>query len=133
VSESALVQSILLEFGSRSDMRIWRANVLVAQDRNGRVIRAGIKGQADISGVLRPSGRRIEIECKTKTGRQSKEQQAWQRMIEWAGGLYLIARSIEDVRLALGPPPSERASPSPGATKTTAPCSPRSTVTELGS
>ena len=133
MSESALVQSILLEFGSRSDMRIWRANVLVAQDRNGRVIRAGIKGQADISGVLRPSGRRIEIECKTKTGRQSKEQQAWQRMIEWAGGLYLIARSIEDVRLALGPPPSESASPSPGATKTTAPCSPRSTVTERNS
>lgn len=119
MSESDLVQAILVEFGARPDLRIWRANVLVAQDRNGRVIRAGIKGQADISGIMRPSGRRIEIECKTSTGRQSKEQKRWQAMIEWAGGLYILARRIEDVRLVLGPPPSGSGFESPGTTETT--------------
>lgn len=126
MTESALVQSILLEFGARPDLRLWRMNTGAAIRPHGGLIRFGLPGMADISGIMRPSGRRIEIECKTKTGRQSKEQQAWQRMIEWAGGLYLIARSIEDVRLALGPPPSESASPSPGAIRTTGPCSPRS-------
>lgn len=121
MSESDLVQAILLEFGSRPDLRIWRANVLVAQDKNGRVIRAGIKGQADISGIMRPSGRRIEIECKSPHGRQSEEQRRWQRMIEWAGGLYILARRIEDVRLALGPSPSGSASPSRDTTGTTDP------------
>lgn len=121
VTEADLVAAILLEFGARSDLRLWRANVLVAQDRNGRVVRAGIKGQADISGIMRPSGRRIEIECKSPTGRQSKEQIQWQRMIEWAGGLYILARRIEDVRLALGPSPSDPASPSRDTTGTTGP------------
>lgn len=101
MSESALVQSILATFGARPDLRIWRANVLVARDASGRVVRAGVKGQADISGVLAPHGRRIEIECKTPTGRQSEDQRAWQAMIERHGGLYILARSVDDVRRAL--------------------------------
>lgn len=99
--ESDLVQSILVRFGSRPTLRLWRANVLVARDQSGRVVKAGIKGQADISGILAPSGRRIEIECKTQTGRQTDEQRAWQWMIERMGGLYVLARSTDDVERAL--------------------------------
>ena len=129
MSERELVQSILIEFGARSDLRMWRSNTGAAMWRksngsSGGMVRFGMPGQADISGIMRPGGRRIEIECKTKNGRQSKEQQAWQRMIEWAGGLYVIARSIEDVRLALGPPPLEIASPSSDSTRTTGPSCP---------
>lgn len=100
MSEAAIQQAILAEFGARPDLRIWRANVLVARDQSGRIIRAGIKGQADISGIL-ADGRRLEIEVKTATGRQSQDQKRWQRMIERFNGLYILARSVEDVRAAL--------------------------------
>lgn len=101
MSESDLVASILLTFGARPNLRIWRANVLVAKDQSGRLVRAGIKGQADISGILAPAGRRVEIECKSATGRQSPEQKRWQAMIESLGGIYVLARSVEDVERAL--------------------------------
>lgn len=101
MTEADLVASILLKFGSHPDVRIWRANVLVAKDARGRVVRAGITGQADISGLLGPTGRRIEIECKSPHGRQSDEQRRWQAMIEDRGGLYVLARSTADVEAAL--------------------------------
>ncbi|MCC7015028.1 MAG: hypothetical protein IT454_20865 [Planctomycetes bacterium] len=101
MSESDLLANILLTFGSRPGLRIWRSNVLVARDQSGRVVRAGVKGQADISGILAPSGRRIEIECKTAAGRQSPEQRRWQAMIEKYGGIYVLARSVDDVERAL--------------------------------
>ena len=63
-------------------------------------MRFGVPGQADISGIL-SDGRRLEIECKTSTGRQSAKQRAWQRMIEKYGGVYILARSVEDVSACL--------------------------------
>lgn len=119
MTEAELVNAILLEFGSRTDLRLWRQNTGAAIRPGGGLIRFGIPGMADISGIMQPNGRRIEIECKAPSGRQSKEQQRWQRMIEWAGGLYILARSIEDVRLILGPSPSGSESPYPGTTRTT--------------
>ena len=95
--ESEVQQAILREFGALPWLRIWRANVLVARDARGQMVRAGIKGQADLSGLLAPDGRRLEIECKTATGRQTKEQRAWERMIRAHGGVYILARSVEDV------------------------------------
>lgn len=101
MTETDLVASILLKFGSHPDVRIWRANVLVAKDARGRVVRAGITGQADISGLLAPNGRRLEIECKAPHGRQTDAQRNWQSMIQSLGGLYVLARSADDVEAAL--------------------------------
>lgn len=64
-------------------------------------MRFGTPGQADISGILAPSGRRIEIECKSATGRQSEQQRRFQAMIEKHGGLYVLARSTADVAAVL--------------------------------
>ncbi|RMG17749.1 MAG: hypothetical protein D6729_08280 [Deltaproteobacteria bacterium] len=62
-------------FGTRSDMRLWRANVGAA--RFGRhVVKFGIPGQADLTGIL-PGGIRLEIEVKGPTGRQSPQQRAF--------------------------------------------------------
>lgn len=72
----------------------WRQNTGAARTGD-RVVRFGIPGQADITGVI--AGRRIEIECKSPTGRQSPEQRAFQLRVESAGGLYLIAHSVKDV------------------------------------
>ncbi len=52
-------------------------------------------GIPDILACVR--GRMIGIEVKTKIGKQSLEQIAWQDRIEKAGGLYLLARSVNDV------------------------------------
>lgn len=102
--ESDLLHAILVEFGSRPDLRIWRANVIAARSRTGQVIRAGVPGQADISGILWPNGRRIEIETKSRKGKQREAQRRWQEMIEKMGGLYILARTLDDVRLALPKP-----------------------------
>jgi hypothetical protein len=100
MTETALVNAILLEFGARHDLRLWRQNTGAARTQTGALVRFGIPGQADISGIL-SDGRRIEIECKSTHGRLTKEQKAWRAMIERFGGLYVLARSVDDVRQAL--------------------------------
>jgi len=96
VKEKRIQNDILRAFGTRRWMRLWRANVLAARMGN-RFVRAGVRGQADLTGIL-PDGRRVEIEVKSSTGRQTKEQRNFQRMIERFGGVYVLARSVEDVR-----------------------------------
>jgi hypothetical protein len=93
-SESEVLASVLLALGSRTDVRVFRANTGMAR-YGDMVVRYGVPGQADITGIL-PDGRRLEIECKTLVGRLSKQQQAFQRMIERFNGLYLVARSAAD-------------------------------------
>jgi hypothetical protein len=62
---------------------------------SGRIVKFGTPGAADLSGILE-DGRRIEIEVKTATGRQSEQQKRFQAMIEKFNGIYILARSIED-------------------------------------
>lgn len=95
--ETPLIRDILLALGTRRDLRIWRSNCGAARTRTGRVVRFGVKGQADISGILAPTGKRIEIEAKSATGRQSEQQRRFQAMIEKHGGIYILARSVDDV------------------------------------
>lgn len=98
--ESKVVHAILKSWGAHPRLRIWRVNTGMAQLK-GQWVRFGVPGQADISGVVGPTGIRLEIECKAPKGRQSDEQKAWQAMIEKFGGLYVLARSVEDVDRAL--------------------------------
>jgi hypothetical protein len=56
-----------------------------------------INGVADIIGLL-PGGRFLAVECKSSRGRQSDAQRAFQLMVERSGGLYIIARDIEDLK-----------------------------------
>lgn len=105
--EAELVHAILARFGADPRLRIWRANTGVAFDAKGRAVRFGVPGAADISGILR-GGRRIEIEAKSPTGRQSPQQRVWQAMIEAHGGLYVLARSVEDVEKAVDPDGADR-------------------------
>ena len=99
MTEKQIQNAILRVFGTDPQLRLWRANVGVARIGR-RIVRFGIPGQADLTGIL-PGGLRLEIEVKSANGRQSTEQHAFQRMIERFGGLYILARSVEDVQLAL--------------------------------
>ena len=98
-SERQIQNEVLRAFGTKSWARLWRANVLAARMGN-RFVRAGVRGQADLTGILR-GGIRLEIEIKSPTGRQSPDQRNFQQLIERFGGIYVLARSVQDVRRAL--------------------------------
>ncbi len=72
----------------------WRANCGGGM-ANGRVIRGNPNGTADILGVI--NGRPVAIEVKTRTGKQSDIQRSWQTSWEAAGGIYIVARSVQEV------------------------------------
>ena len=76
----------------------WFARGLPARksDFGAYPVRFGVPGKGDISGII-VGGRRVEIECKTETGRQSADQIAFQAAVEKFGGIYLLTRSLADL------------------------------------
>ena len=95
LAEKQIQNEIIREFGTKSWIRIWRQNVGVAHIGN-RAIKFGISGQADLTGVL-SNGRRIEIEVKSPTGRQTEDQRNFQEIITRFNGIYILAHSVKDV------------------------------------
>lgn len=96
IAHQKLVNDLLLAFGSRPDCRVWTQINGVFRDFNSeRIIRVGLNGAADISGIVSPSGRRIEIEAKTGNAKQNESQINFQKMIERFKGIYLVARNVE--------------------------------------
>lgn len=99
-TEAQIQRAILAELGALPWLRIWRVNVGAGQIADGRFARFGVKGQADISGIVLPYGRRLELEVKTHTGRVSEAQRRWGQMIERFGGAYAVVRSVEEAMAA---------------------------------
>ena len=127
MNEQALQQHILAAIGSLPGVLVWRQNVGKAPSAwqrlpawlddwirssgfnaygpgplhisGGRLVQYGTPGQADIMAIR--AGRLLAIEVKTATGRQSAAQLAWQRALEAAGGVYVVARSVDDAVAAL--------------------------------
>lgn len=95
MSEQLIVKSILSAL-DRLGVFAWRNNT----GRRGGVS-YGFKGSPDIIGVMR-GGRACFIEVKTATGKQSAEQVEFQRRIQELGGLYVLARNVDDVWRGLG-------------------------------
>lgn len=62
-----------------------------------RAINVGEAGWPDIEGMTKPTGRWFGIEVKTATGKMSSEQVVMQQRINESGGIYVLARSVEDV------------------------------------
>jgi hypothetical protein len=57
-------------------------------------------GSGDIVGCTK-TGRYFEVECKSDIGRQSKEQERHQAKVEASGGIYILARSTDDLHILL--------------------------------
>lgn len=101
MEREAFIQfEILKAWGASPLLRLWRQNTGVAK-MGDRSVRFGIPGQGDLSGLILPNGRRLEIEVKSETGRQTEEQKRFERMITAFGGLYILARSVAEVDQAL--------------------------------
>ena len=107
--EIEIVNEVLQILGQRPELcRVWRQNTGCLHSRRssipsskhridklGRPVRFGVNGAGDISGLL-VDGRRLEIEVKTETGKQSDEQKNFEAMIRRFGGVYLLVRSAEE-------------------------------------
>jgi len=93
--EVEIQRDILHYLATRSDLRAWRQNTGVAYYEN-RPVKFGVPGAADISGILN-TGTRLEIEVKTPSGSQSQAQKRYQDMITKFGGVYILARCVDDV------------------------------------
>lgn len=109
MSEAAIQQDIRLTLGQTPGLRVFRNNVGAIKDRNNRLVRYGLAtGSADLIGwqsvviteamVGQRFARFLSVEVKTPTGRLSPEQETWRAAVLKAGGIAVVARSVEDVR-----------------------------------
>lgn len=96
-----ITADLLIEIPKRfPDVRIWRNNRIeaMAVGRGGkkRKVSAGIDGQGDLSGIVGPGGRRIEIEVKAGKDRMRPSQNSFAAMITGAGGIYIVAKDVAE-------------------------------------
>lgn len=99
LGEGEVVKAILAKYQNHPACRLWRTNT-GAVSIGSRFVRFGLKGQSDLQGVLK-GGRAVFIEAKTRTGRLRPEQEAFGRMVQSMGALFVVARSLADVDAAL--------------------------------
>lgn len=85
-----------VHLGAHPSVRWWRQNsgVIPIRNRAGKIERyfhAGPPvGAADLSGIVRPEGWRLEVELKSATGERTPEQIHWADFIQAAGGVYAL-------------------------------------------
>lgn len=126
MTESSLQRAILLATRSTPGLRLWRQSVGLAVPMSVAArlrelallaveaglaprsamphvqpLRYGQPGMADLSGLLGPSGRRVELEVKAPRGRLSEQQERWGEMVRSRGGLWIVARSVEEAQEGL--------------------------------
>jgi hypothetical protein len=55
------------------------------------------KGAADITGIIKPEGWRLEIECKIGSRKRSPQQDRWGEFVQSFGGIYILLSSDNTV------------------------------------
>jgi hypothetical protein len=76
---------------------VYRANNGAGMTESGRFFRAHeIKGVPDLEGCTK-DGRFLGVECKSVRGRQTPEQKAFGEAVRTRGGVYVVARRVEDL------------------------------------
>jgi len=89
------IQSQILEYLSIKGVFHWRNNTGALKTESGGFIRFGAVGSADIFAVKK--GTIYGIEVKNSKGKLSPAQIDFGGNLEKAGGIYIVARSVEDV------------------------------------
>lgn len=95
-----LVDQVLVALAQTGLCKVW-PQPTGAAFRGSTMIRYGVIGSADISGIMIGSGKRLEVEVKTRSALQSVEQRSFEQMIKSSGGYYFVARSVELVLMWL--------------------------------
>jgi hypothetical protein len=100
--EGEILKSILAYLSAEKILAFRMNSGAIVVDK--RFIRFGSPGMADI--ICFPSRCDLPavawIECKTAKGRQSENQKWFQKLVEAEAHVYILARSINDVRDVLG-------------------------------
>ena len=94
-SENDIVNACL-QYLRLKNIFVWRQNNLATPTKEGRYYFRGMAGVSDIQGLL-PTGRALYIECKTKRGIMSPAQEEFRKNVEKNKGLYILARSVDDL------------------------------------
>jgi hypothetical protein len=79
---------------------VWRQHVGKFMGQSGYVTKVGIEGQADLGGVLF-TGRAIQIEVKSETGRLREGQERWGAAMRRMNALWMVARSADEAVAAV--------------------------------
>lgn len=116
-SEKEFMNDAAVEVSSYPDTLIWRENTGMAWQgdpvraavgqyvrvepgmkilRKARPIRFGLPGIGDLVGIV--TRKPTVIETKTLTGPQREKQGIFAEMWQKAGGVYILARTMKDIR-----------------------------------
>lgn len=97
ISERQLSYEIQVAIGALPGVRLFRMQVGTARDpTTGQVVRFGVRGMADWLVCVGAACGWLEL--KSSTGRLRPEQQQFRDAIESIGGVYRVARTVEDAR-----------------------------------
>lgn len=89
------IQSSIIQYLTLKHVFHYRNNTGAFRTERGGFYKFGEVGSPDIICVV--LGRFIGIECKTPTGKLSDNQLDFKERLEEAGGMYIVARSLDDV------------------------------------
>jgi len=92
-----LVASVLLSLAPHG--LAWANNTGALKDSTGRLVRYGLVGSPDILACIK--GRMIGVECKVGRDWQKPPQKKFAAALAQADGIYIFARSVEDVTARL--------------------------------
>lgn len=99
------IQKEILTWLETTGLLYWRQNSGKAPIfHNGKIIRMvdmGREGLPDIIVIWPPEGHFVGLEVKKPDGRQSPSQKTMQKLVEKAGGVYKIVRSLEETKSVL--------------------------------
>ena len=102
----AHIQKAIMQWGGYKRILMHRINVIgTPLHKDGLTVYrpSTNKGMADIHATVLVGNIPVSVwlEVKTKKGRISANQKAFQESVEAAGGFYYVVRSIEDVMLVM--------------------------------
>lgn len=75
----------------------WRNNSGAYKTTSGHYVRYGYKGSSDILAIQPNTGKIICIECKREGEKQTPEQKEFEQRVKDCGGVYIVARSLDDM------------------------------------
>lgn len=92
------IQLAVLKYLKSKGVYCWR-NANVTPQRNGKYLYnpSNQVGLGDIIGVIPASGKHLEVEIKTPTGRMSTVQAIHEKRLNDEGAVYVLVRSKEEI------------------------------------
>lgn len=94
-SSEHATQTAILQYLALKKIFSWRNNTGAIKTQEGRFLRFGAVGSPDIFAVQ--NGKVYGIEVKADTGKLSDMQKDWGDRFSQSGGVYIVARSIDDI------------------------------------